>query len=628
MRALRTTLFLVALLGLVPACKSTGPVGPDELVSLFLSTTAVSFGAGESDQAVTLTNEGPAPVAWHAEETASWIAVVPQAGTLAPGAATVSIRVSREGLGPGTYQGQVRIVTEETELALTVTAEVDARPVASLDATTVDFGVALPSAELRLANAGNAPMGWSLAGPAWVAMEPAAGTLAAGAAAVITLAPYRSQLPAGVHTGTLTLSSDGGSSSVSVRVEVAAAAAPILRVEPGAIDFGTTGEAAGVTIANDGTAALSWSLTSDRAWLGAAPATGTLAPGASQVVTVSASRAGLAAGTHAGAVTVTSNGGSAVVNATMQVTAPPPQSVALAGQVVDQFTGAGVAGITVRFQGIAATTDGTGRFTVMGAPSSSLQDFTLLGGGIVPRATFARSTDTRWLAIPSSFDMNAFDDMAREYEPRTIRWLQAPAIYIDTRHVGPDVGPQLQTWIAEAQSAAAGFIAAWSNGVVGATTVQVGASPPPDGTAGWIIIRFDDDAGNYTGPNTVGNARTSWTINGRDISWSVVRLRFSLIPGSLYTGARTAVLGHELGHAMGMGHMDGGTSSIMTPSVSIASLSTFDARAGSILYSRSPGNTSPDTDSSFYYTGGLAPAGAPTREYQWVCGAPVVDLTP
>src|SRR5688572_19028043 len=37
MRNLRTTLFLVATLGIVPACKSTGPSGPDDLVSLFLS---------------------------------------------------------------------------------------------------------------------------------------------------------------------------------------------------------------------------------------------------------------------------------------------------------------------------------------------------------------------------------------------------------------------------------------------------------------------------------------------------------------------------------------------------------------------------------------------------------------
>jgi hypothetical protein len=49
-------------------------------------------------------------------------------------------------------------------------------------------------------------------------------------------------------------------------------------------------------------------------------------------------------------------------------------------------------------------------------------------------------------------------------------------------------------------------------------------------------------------------------------------------------------------------------------------LTGFDGMAGLLLYTRSPGNTSPDVDNPATYRGGLAPSRAP-GSYEWVCGA-------
>jgi len=615
------------------SCTTTGPSGPDQgTPPVSLSAAAIGFAPGETERSVTITNPGSSPIEWRVEGSASWLSVEPASGTLAPGSASLSLRVLRAGLAPGTYHSGLAIMAGDQELALDVTAEVDARPIASLDVTTVDFGTQLTSAQTQLTNTGNAPLAWSFAGPAWLVAQPSSGLLAPGTSMGVTLTVDRTGLATGVYTGTLTLSSDGGSSAVVMRLEVVLPA--VLRVVPGALSFGSSSSTAGLSIFNDGAGALTWSLSSNRTWLSASATSGTVAPGTSEAVTVTVSREGLSTGPHSGTVTVTSNGGTKAVLATVDVEAPPPPpppppppgSVALAGQLVDQFTGAAVAGANVSYQGGSATTDAAGRFSIAGAMSGSLQGLSISGPGIVGRATFARSSDTSWRAIPSSFDVNAFHDIAREYEPRTIRWMDNPSIYIDTRHVG-GAAPELATWIAEARGAVEGFVSSWTNGAIVAGNVVVGPSPPEDGTAGWIIIRFDDDPSHYNGANTVGNARTGWSFQ-RTIVHSTVSLRFSLISGPSYANARTAVLGHELGHALGMGHMDGGTSSIMTPSVSIAFLSTFDGRAGSVLYSRSPGNTFPDVDTAQYYVGGLVPSAIPVGEHRWVCGAPELHLTP
>jgi hypothetical protein len=291
--------------------------------------------------------------------------------------------------------------------------------------------------------------------------------------------------------------------------------------------------------------------------------------------------------------------------------------------VVHQFTGAGLAGLTIQFEGATAVTDGGGRFSITGTPSSALKPLAIAGGSIHGRMTFARGSDSRWLAVPGSFDMNAFNDMAREYEPRTIRWLVSPAIYVDTRPQGFSGGAELNQWIQEVRNVAASFVSSWSNSAINAASVTVTSSPPPDGTPGTIVIHFNEDPSRYGSAQTVGLASTGWTSR-REILSATIWLRYSLVSGQAW--ARTAVIGHELGHAFGMGHMDGATPSIMTPRVSTGALTSFDTQAGSIVYSRSPGNTAPDSDTASYYTGALAPAARPAGHFEWVCGAPAAGV--
>ncbi|HKY61515.1 MAG TPA: hypothetical protein VJP59_10945, partial [Gemmatimonadota bacterium] len=389
----------------------------------------------------------------------------------------------------------------------------------------------------------------------------------------------------------------------------------------------TTSQTAGVM--NTGGKPLTWSASGGASWATLSRNSGTVNGHTTQPVVVTVSRDGLTAGSYETRFTFSSNGGSGDLVVRMQVEsgspppgpAPPPPpppdgSTALAGRIVDQFSGAGISGLTVSFAGETTTTDGSGDFAIPGDPSSSLRDLTIQGGSIHTRSTFARGSDDRWEVIPSSFAMQPFNDVAREYEPRTIRWIQNPKIYIDTTaHNFPGGGPVPQTWIDEAADVARDIVQDWSSGTISAT-VTVTGSPPSEGTPGAIVIAFDEDPDRYAGPQAVGLARTFWSST-RAISSVQIWLRFG---GIADAGVRYAVLAHEIGHGMGMGHMNGSTSSLMQPVISTGDLTTFDRRTGDIVYSRSPGNSSPDTDNSSTFLGGLVPAGPPVGSYEWVCG--------
>ncbi len=58
-----------------------------------------------------------------------------------------------------------------------------------------------------------------------------------------------------------------------------------------------------------------------------------------------------------------------------------------------------------------------------------------------------------------------------------------------------------------------------------------------------------------------------------------------------------AVVAHELGHALGLAHMDGTTASMMAGVVRTPELTAFDRVAGALLYSRLPGTRADDRES-------------------------------
>ncbi|MGH7566255.1 MAG: BACON domain-containing protein [Gemmatimonadota bacterium] len=493
---------------------------------------------------------------------------------------------------------------------------------------SIDFGSNSTSVSITLTNSTKRPIAWTASENAgWLSLEATSGTLWGNSSRIFSVSAQRNGLSAGTHTTDVKFSASKGGGTevvpVSVTVPSTGTTPGQLSVSPPQVDFGTSWTTASVTLTNTGESSLSWTASESAGWLSLNATSGSLAGESSKTLSLSAQRSGMTAGTYTTAVLVsagTAGSATATVSMTVPPTSPPPPSVLLSGKLVDQFGGQGLSGISVQFAGQTATTDAAGSFTIAGEPVSTLGELTLSGSGVYLRETYAKTGDMEWQVVPSSFNMNAYNDVARdEWGTETIRWVSPPTVYVDTNPEGFEGGAELEQWISEVQSQAAAFVSKWTGSTISPAGVIVTSNPPNDFTGGTIVIHFSDENSDYgNNTSTIGYARVSWSSD-RSISGAAVWLRYVRYPGTSGASKRTGILGHELGHAMGMGHMSGTTASFMTPSIgSNTDLSAFDSQAALLLYTRSPGNTSPDTDSSYAFSGSLSPARAPGMS-EWVC---------
>lgn len=505
---------------------------------------------------------------------------------------------------------------------------------------SVDFGSQGTTASLSLENGTGRGVGFSIVERAkWLSVGQESGTLWGKSSRTISLAADRSGLTPGTYSTEVTVSSDfgGGAETVSVSLTVpgSGGSPATLVVTPLQVDFENTATSQSVTLSNTGDTSLSWTAAENATWLSLAATSGSIAGKSTRTLSLQVDRSGLGAGTYTSGVTISAgSAGSANGTVTMTVSnvtpsepepdppPPPSSSVSLAGRVVDQFGGQGLAGITVTFGRSSAKTDATGRFALAGDPVSSESALSLSGAGVYPRETFAKTGDDQWRVVPSSFNMGAFDDMARQdYARHTIRWVAAPTVYVDAIPEGFQAGPELDRWISEVQAQAAAFVTEWTGSTLRPRDVIVTSRPPQDFSAGTIVIHFSENDSRYgNNSNYIGYARMSWSRTG-ELSGAAVWLRYGRYAGDRYAPKRQGILGHELGHAMGYGHMDGSTLSFMAPSLgSKTGLSPFDQEAALLVYTRAPMNSPTDVDNATTYRGSLAPAGAPMFS-EYICGA-------
>lgn len=246
------------------------------------------LGSAPQTQSVQLTALSP-PLGFVATSSSTWLTVSPGGGT-AP--ATLGIAVNPQGLGPGTYQGSIRIVSTVTgaqaltiPVTLTLTANSQLRVAPSALTFTSNEGTAPPGQSLQLTSS-TTPIPYTLqTNQPWLGLSQTGGTTPGSP--LVTVLP--AGLAVGTYRGEIRLSTtEPGNVPVSVPVTYTVTAAPripeiraitnaasflITNLSPLMIFtiFGENLEATGGRLLIDGSPA-QLLFTSPNQWTGVAPA--------------------------------------------------------------------------------------------------------------------------------------------------------------------------------------------------------------------------------------------------------------------------------------------------------------------------------------------------------------------
>ncbi len=267
-----------------------------------------------------------------------------QARANAQGAFSVQLRVSAD-WDPGQHYIHATDAAhnQSASTAISVQPPSTATPQLQLSVASLNFGADAPGSvadqTISLVNVGGGQINWQgSSDQTWLSASPGSGTFSGREVVRVTV--NRGSLAPQTYSGHLTFTPSGSNaaSSVMLNVTMAVKSAPaVLAITPTSLNYTSRTQQSPasqtIVLQNSGGQSLNWTsavATGDGAsWLAISPASGSIAPAQSTMVTVSVQAQQLAAGTYQG--TITFSGGAhgqvavalAVNGATGDLTATP-----------------------------------------------------------------------------------------------------------------------------------------------------------------------------------------------------------------------------------------------------------------------------------------------------------------
>jgi hypothetical protein len=373
---------------------------PAPAISLSPGSIAVDApvaGPNPTPPTLTLQNTGDARLKWTSTSNALWLSVSPSSGNLNKTESIVlTVSISTLGLLAGTYTGTLTFsdpAASNSPQTCTVTLHMSATPrigvsPASLTWTAPEGGPNPSDQTVTIENTGTGTLSWSASfSPSWISGNVSSGNLSSGASQNVTVSVNVIGLTPGTHTGSMMVTATGAPNSPqTVPISVTVSAAPVIGLSPGSLTFdapqgGANPPPATLTLGNEGGGTLAWNATTDAAWLGVSPISGSLAAGNKQSLTVTVNTTGLLEGTYLAAVHVAATGASntpQTVGVTLNVNALPkiganPGSLGFVVSL-DSSTSAPA--------GLSVTNTGSGTLVWSVSPGASWLSITPSGGSL------------------------------------------------------------------------------------------------------------------------------------------------------------------------------------------------------------------------------------------------------
>ncbi len=231
-------------------------------------------------------------------------------------------------------------IDSETADAFVVTISVAEPGHIVFDPATLDFAVDQGSdpapQPFAVQNTGTGELEWTASDDAtWLDLDASSGITAPAGSTDITVSVSSAGLAPGTYGATITVSGNADNTPQTLAVSLEVTAAPVITLIADPLDFetliGVDPPVHEVVIRNDGETELDWTASSDAPWITLERGAGTLAPGASEMDTVSISVDGLELGDYVGVLTFSGNAPNSpqTLEVTLSVTLSP--SMALSG---------------------------------------------------------------------------------------------------------------------------------------------------------------------------------------------------------------------------------------------------------------------------------------------------------
>jgi hypothetical protein len=191
---------------------------------LTVSDTLIAFVPGSDAQTLVLQNVGTGSVDWTLDESADWLITSRTYGSIWPGGhSQIGLSINRTGLAPGSYETVMTLSSnaEGGDIDIRVTLEVAAQAILTLGTTSLDLGFFTDAGTVKVTNTGNVALDWSVeTDQAFIAVDPAAGTVAVGDTTTVSVTVDRTGLATGTHPAILTFHGpDQQEATVAVQIE-------------------------------------------------------------------------------------------------------------------------------------------------------------------------------------------------------------------------------------------------------------------------------------------------------------------------------------------------------------------------------------------------------------------------
>ncbi|KAB2845873.1 MAG: BACON domain-containing protein, partial [Melioribacteraceae bacterium] len=299
----------------------------EEKPLLSYSPETINFGDQDSTANIEIRNIGNGNLNWQLSGNQPWISLNRANGnTPANQKDDVEINISRNGLAPGDYNGELNISSNGGNGVITVTYSVKENPKLSFSPGAINLNDNDSTASFKIKNVGSGILNWQISTEDdWILIPITNGTTTKNNESEIEFNVNRDLLSPGDYSGNIDITSNGGNGSINVSIKIKDE--PKITVSPKSLNFGDKDSSKTFEIKNTGTGNLTWQLSSNETWIKLSASDGITSSKDNDEIEVMVNRENLEPGDYEGSIKITSNAGEETVDVSMKVESKPNISV-------------------------------------------------------------------------------------------------------------------------------------------------------------------------------------------------------------------------------------------------------------------------------------------------------------